>query len=62
MRKAQFELDVEGGSSEADEEDPIIEANKIWEMGKQLGLLAEEENAVITAIAGGFDADKSKPM
>ena len=38
------------------------EAKIAWETGKQLGLSVEDEDAVIKAIANGFDHEKSKPM
>ena len=61
MRNVQVE-DVEGVASEDDEENTFGEANKAWEMGKHLRLSIEDENAVITMIAGAFVAVKSKPM
>ena len=60
VRNVQVE-DVEGVASEDDEENTFGEANKAWEMGKHLRLSIEDDNAVITMIAGALLLLRANP-
>ena len=57
VKESQVENCVE--DNEVNDE---VEDKKAWEIAKQLGLSAEDEDAVFQALANEFDHEKSKPM
>ena len=57
VKESQVENCVEDNEVNDEAED-----KKAWEIAKQLGLSAKDEDAVFQALANEFDHEKSKPM